>query len=55
MESTFRNTWTYFLLAFVVLAILTGTVWAQGTGEITGLMTDPSGAVVSGTTVTLTN
>ncbi|MBZ5614195.1 MAG: TonB-dependent receptor [Acidobacteriia bacterium] len=55
MESAFRNTWTYFLLPLVVLALLTGTVWAQGTAEIAGLVTDPTGAVVSGTTVTLTN
>lgn len=55
MASAFRNTWTRFLLPFVVLALLTGTVWAQGTGEITGLVTDPTGAVVSGVTVTLTN
>lgn len=55
MESAFRNSWTYFLLVLTVLALLTGTVWAQGSGEITGLVTDPSGAVISGTTVTLTN
>ena len=55
MESTFRNTWTRFLLPVMVLALLTGTVWAQGTGEITGLMADPTGAVISGATVTLTN
>jgi hypothetical protein len=55
MESTFRNTWTRFLLPVVVLALLTGTVWAQGAGEIAGLVTDPSGAVISGATVTLTN
>jgi len=55
MESAFRSTWTYFLLTFVVLMLLAGTVWAQGTAEIAGLVTDPSGAVVSGATVTLTN
>jgi Carboxypeptidase regulatory-like domain len=55
MESIFRNTWTRFLLVLTVLALLTGTVWAQGTGEIAGLVTDPSGAVISGATITLTN
>src|SRR5258707_8524519 len=55
MESTFRNTWTNLLLAIVVLTVLAGTVWAQGTGEMTGLVTDPTGAVVSDATVTLTN
>jgi hypothetical protein len=55
MESAFRNTWTRFLLAIVVVTVLAGTVWAQGTGEITGLVTDPTGAVVSDATVTLTN
>src|SRR5258707_12385103 len=55
MESAFRNTWTRLLLAIVVLTLLAGTVWAQGTGEITGLVTDPTGAVVSDATVTLTN
>src|SRR4051794_9603973 len=48
MEYAFRNTLTRFLLALGVLALLTGIVWAQGgTGELTGLVTDPSGAVVS--------
>ena len=54
MESAFRNTWTRFLLVFTVLALLTGTVWAQGVAELTGVVTDPTGAVVSGATVTLT-
>src|SRR5690242_726103 len=55
MEYAFRSTLTRFLLVFTVLALLAGTVWAQGTGEITGLVTDPQGAVVSDATVTLTN
>jgi hypothetical protein len=55
MEYAFRNTLTRFLLVFTVLALLAGTVWAQGTGEITGLVTDPQGAVVSDAQVTLTN
>jgi hypothetical protein len=55
MESAFRNTWTRFLLAFVVLMLLAGTVWAQGTGEIAGLVADSTGAVVSGVEVKLSN
>ena len=54
MESTFRNTWTYFLLAFVVLALCVGA-FAQGSGELTGLVTDSTGAVVAGVGVKLTN
>lgn len=55
MDYAFRNTLTRFLLVCTVLALLAGTVWAQGTGEITGLVTDPQGAVVSDAQVTLTN
>jgi hypothetical protein len=54
MESAFRNTWTYFLLAFVVLALCVGA-FAQGSGELTGLVTDSTGAVVAGVGVKLTN
>ena len=56
MEYAFRSTLTRFLLVFTVLALLAGTVWAQGgSGELTGLVTDPHGAVVSGAEVKLTN
>jgi hypothetical protein len=56
MEYAFRSTLTRFLLVFTVLALLAGTVWAQGgSGELTGLVTDPQGAVVSGAEVKLTN
>jgi Carboxypeptidase regulatory-like domain/TonB dependent receptor len=54
MESAFRNTWTRLLLAFVVLALGVGA-FAQGSGELTGLVTDTTGAVVSGVEVKLTN
>ncbi len=47
------------LLIFSLLAIVVGAtgVWAQSTetGTISGLVTDPSGAVVPGATVTLTD
>ena len=56
MEYAFRSTLTRFLLVFTVLALLAGTVWAQGgVGELTGLVTDPSGAVVPNAEVKLTN
>ncbi len=56
MDYAFRNSLTRFLLAFTVLTLLTGTMWAQGgTGELSGLVTDPSGAVVANAEVTLTN
>jgi len=54
MESAFRNTWTNLLLAFVVLTFCVAA-FAQGAGELTGLVTDTTGAVVSGVQVTLTN
>ncbi|HET7442310.1 MAG TPA: carboxypeptidase-like regulatory domain-containing protein, partial [Terriglobales bacterium] len=56
MEYEFRNNVLRFLAVFTVLVLLVGTMWAQGgTGELTGLVTDPSGAVVSGAQVNLIN
>jgi len=55
MESAFRNTWTYLLLAIVVLGISVGAFAQGGAGELTGLVTDTTGAVVSGVDVKLTN
>ena len=55
MESAFRQTWTYILLALVVLALSVGAFAQGGTGELTGLVTDTTGAVVSGFQVKLTN
>ena len=54
MESAFRNTWTYVLLAFVVMALCVGA-FAQGAGELTGQVTDTTGAVVAGVGVKLSN
>ena len=55
MEYAFRNTLTRFLLVLTVLALV-GTMWGQaGTSELTGLVSDPSGAVVANIQVTLTN
>ena len=56
MDYPFRNTLTRVLLVLAVLALLTAIVWGQaGTGELTGLVSDPSGAVVPNTQVTLIN
>jgi len=56
MEYEFRNTMTRCLLVFAVLGLLVGTMWGQGgTGELTGLVTDPSGAVVANAQLTLSN
>jgi hypothetical protein len=55
MESAFRCIWSRLLLAFVVLALCVGAFAQGGTGELSGLVTDPTGAVVSGTSVKLTN
>jgi hypothetical protein len=55
MESTFRATWTRLLLAFVVLALSAGAFAQGGAGELTGLVTDSTGAVVSGVEIKLTN
>jgi len=55
MESAFRCMWTRLLFAFVILALCAGA-WAQGgSGELTGLVTDPTGAIVAGVEVKLTN
>src|SRR6266852_3984130 len=55
MESAFRATWTRFLLALVVLALSVGAFAQGGSGQLTGLVTDTTGAVVSGVEVKLTN
>jgi hypothetical protein len=54
MESAFRKTWTYFLTAITLVALSVGA-FAQGAGELTGLVTDSTGAVVSGISVKLSN
>jgi hypothetical protein len=51
MESAFRR----ILLALVLFALCAGYLFAQGAGELSGLVTDPTGAVVSSAEVKLTN
>src|SRR6202167_1909137 len=55
MESAFRSTSKYFLFAFVVLALCVGAFAQGGNGELTGDVTDSTGAVVSGVEIKLTN
>jgi len=55
MESAFRSTWTCFLLAFVVLGLCVGAFAQGGAGELTGQVTDSTGAVVAGVEVKLSN
>jgi Carboxypeptidase regulatory-like domain/TonB dependent receptor len=56
MQDALRNFVLKFLRLVVALALSIGTLWAQGgTGELTGLVTDPSGAVLAGVSVNLTN
>src|SRR5581483_2660511 len=44
------------LLVLVALLATAGMLWAQaGTGDLTGIVTDPTGAVITKTTVTLAN
>ena len=55
MVSTSRNSWTYILLMFVVLTLGVEALGQGGTGELTGLVADNSGAIVPGVEVKLTN
>ncbi|MFZ2000900.1 MAG: carboxypeptidase-like regulatory domain-containing protein, partial [Candidatus Sulfotelmatobacter sp.] len=46
----------WFFTLFTLTVLVTTTLWAQGgTGELTGLVTDASSAVIANASVTLTN
>src|SRR5580704_5567490 len=55
MESAFRSIWTYSLLALVVLALCVGAFAQGGAGDLTGQVTDTTGALVAGVQIKLTN
>ena len=57
MESAFRFAFSRFFVVVFVLALCAGSAFAQGggSGELSGQVTDPSGAVISGAEVKLTN
>src|SRR5256885_17163853 len=56
MEAAFRSMLVRFFALFCILALCAGSLLAQGgAGELTGQVTDPSGAVISGATVKLSN
>jgi len=55
MSSAIRLSWIPFLIASVVLVLCLGAFAQGGAGELTGLVTDATGAVVSGVEVKLTN
>ena len=43
-----------FLLPMFLMMACAG-IWAQANSEVTGIVTDPTGAVVGGATITLTD
>jgi len=56
MQRFFCNAVTYLLLLFTLCLLFTGYMWAQGgSGELSGVVTDPSGAVIPDAEVTLSN
>jgi Carboxypeptidase regulatory-like domain len=56
MDYAFRNILPRFVFVAGLLVLFTSLVWAQaGTGELTGLVSDPSGAVVANAPITLSN
>src|SRR5215469_16965282 len=55
MESAFRCISMRLLLVLAVLALSVGAFAQGGTGELSGLVTDTTGAVVSGVGVKLSN
>ncbi len=56
MQHPFRNAATCFLLMLTLCVLFTCNMWAQGgSGELSGVVTDPSGAVVPNAQITLSN
>ena len=56
MEHKVCRAMSRIVMLFAAVGLLTSTMWGQGgTGELTGLVTDPSGAVIANAQITLTN
>jgi hypothetical protein len=56
MQHPFRSAATCFLLMLTLCLLFTSNMWAQGGGgELSGVVTDPSGAVVPDAQITLSN
>jgi hypothetical protein len=57
MKKQFRICWSQLLLCLGMMVVLTGSLSAQTiiSGDITGTVTDPTGAAVAGAVVTLTS
>src|SRR5437870_13694347 len=56
MDYAFRTFPRRFVFVAGLLVLFTSLMWAQaGTGELTGLVSDPSGAVVANAPITLSN
>ena len=54
--TTFRLSGLCSLAAwFLLLAAISGTIYAQGLGTVVGTVTDPSGATIPGATVKITD
>jgi len=56
MHLPFRNTLIRFFTLLTLTIFISSMLWAQGgTGELSGLVSDPTGAVVANASITLTN
>src|SRR5205823_13311198 len=56
MQHPFRNAATFSMLMLTLCVLFTCSMWAQGgSGELSGVVTDPSGAVVPNAQITLSN
>jgi len=55
MDSALSRARTRLLLAFAIISLCIGAFAQGGSGELAGLVTDPTGAVIPGAPVKLTN
>src|SRR5688572_27532292 len=54
MEESMRPILNCLIAGFLILALTSGTIWAQATAQISGNVADQSGAVLPGVEVTAT-